>query len=316
MGAKLGRALSVEGRDKGPTNERDSMQTSVDDAANKRSVSRGREGVRGDADASGLDVPRGREIHPGDKISTGRGGAGNYVRSPSRDVEPESRGHVNSANIAAKALSSGRGGAGNIRSSSTSRDRVGPEYSQTASIISDHASKEAEHEREVLQKYLDARKDLVVSGRGGLGNISTSKSRSRSRSKGPDFHSSGRGGAGNIQHGAGDPEHIDIRDDEERLKHTHPQGVHSTGRGGLANLTNAHGPGIEVVHHHDAPFESSGRGGAGNIRDRSTSREPGGRSTSREKISEIWNKVTHTHPHVPTHDPDAIQEVPDKEGGE
>jgi hypothetical protein len=32
MGAKLGRALSVEGRDKGPTNERDSMQTSVDDA--------------------------------------------------------------------------------------------------------------------------------------------------------------------------------------------------------------------------------------------------------------------------------------------
>jgi hypothetical protein len=36
--------------------------------ANKRSVSRGREGVRGDADASGLDVPRGREIHPGDKV--------------------------------------------------------------------------------------------------------------------------------------------------------------------------------------------------------------------------------------------------------
>jgi hypothetical protein len=37
--------------------------------ANKRSVSRGREGVRGDTDdASGLDVPRGREIHPGDKV--------------------------------------------------------------------------------------------------------------------------------------------------------------------------------------------------------------------------------------------------------
>jgi hypothetical protein len=39
--------------------------------ANNRSVSRGRESVvRGDADASGLDVPRGREIHPGDKVRT------------------------------------------------------------------------------------------------------------------------------------------------------------------------------------------------------------------------------------------------------
>jgi len=36
------------------------------------------------------------------QISTGRGGAGNIVRSPSRDIEPESRGHINSANIAAK----------------------------------------------------------------------------------------------------------------------------------------------------------------------------------------------------------------------
>jgi len=35
----------------------------------KRSVSRGRESlVRGDADTSGLDVPRGREIHAGDKV--------------------------------------------------------------------------------------------------------------------------------------------------------------------------------------------------------------------------------------------------------
>jgi len=91
---------------------------------------------------------------------------------------------------------------------------------------------------------------------------------------------------------------------------------HSTGRGGLANVTNAHGPSIEVVHHHEAPFESSGRGGAGNIRDRSTSREPGARNTSKERISHIWNKVTHTHPHVPIHDPDVIQEAPGKEGGE
>ena len=36
------------------------------------------------------------------QISTGRGAAGNIVRSPSRDIEHESCGHVNSANIALK----------------------------------------------------------------------------------------------------------------------------------------------------------------------------------------------------------------------
>jgi hypothetical protein len=93
---------------------------------------------------------------------------------------------------------------------------------------------------------------------------------------------------------------------------------HSTGRGGLANVTNAHTPGIEVVHHQDGGIQSSGRGGAGNIRDRSTSREPGNCSTSRERITQIWNKVTHPHPHQHVHveDPDAIQEAPEKEGGD
>lgn len=300
---------------------------------NKRSVSRGRECAvapsgRGglgnvrrssasrDAGANGLELPRGREAHPGDKISTGRGGAGNMIRSPSRDIEPESHGHVNSANIAPKGLSTGRGGAGNIRSASSSRDaRVGPEHSQTSLILSEHAKSAAEYEREVLQRHAEARKDVQVSGRGGLGNIA--KSRSRSRSQGPAFHSSGRGGVGNIQHGTGDPEDADIQDDEERLKHTHPDGIHSTGRGGLANITHAHGPNVEVVHHHEGLFESSGRGGAGNIRDRSTSREPGRRSSSKEHpIAHLWNKVTHTHPHVSTEDPDSIQEAPDKEGGE
>jgi len=291
--------------------------------ANNRSVSRGREGVGrpglggirvSSASRDSGDLSRGREAIPNGKISTGRGGAGNIVRSPSRDIVPESRGHVNSANIAAKGLSSGRGGAGNIRSTSSSRDaKVGPEHSQT----SDNGT--AEHEREVLQSYAEAREGVHVTGRGGLGNISTSPSRSRSRSKGPAFHSSGRGGAGNIQHGTGDPEQLDVQDDEERLitRHVHPDQIHSTGRGGAANLTHARGPGIEVVHPHDAPFQSSGRGGAGNIRDRSLSREPGSRNSSREThpITHLWNKVTHPH-HVHTEDPDAIQEVPGKEGGE
>jgi len=173
-----------------------------------------------------------------------------------------------------------------------------------------------EYEREVLQKHLDARDDVHVTGRGGLGNISTPHSRSRSRSQGPAFHSSGRGGVGNIQHGAIDPERVDIQDDEERLKRTHMNGVHSTGRGGVANMTGAHGPAIEVVHHSESHFQSSGRGGAGNIRDRSTSREPGSRGTSMERISHIWNKVTHPYPHGHTEDPDSIKETPEKEGGE
>jgi hypothetical protein len=164
-----------------------------------------------------------------------------------------------------------------------------------------------------------------------LGNIS----RSRSRSKGPALHSTGRGGVGNIQ--PGDPDKLDANDDRERSGYSHTDGMyvtdstsqlynslihysHSTGRGGAANLTAAHGPSVEVVQHHEAPFESSGRGGAGNIRDRSRSREPASRSASKDKnpITHLWNKATHPHPHqhVHTEDPNAIPEAPGKEGGE
>jgi len=282
----------------------------------KRSVSRGRDGLANtfgnirqpstSRDAANGDHRRGRDM-----ISTGRGGVGNIVRSPSRDIEPESLGHINSANIMPKALSSGRGGAGNIRSPSREA-RVGPEHSQTSGILSDHANIETEYEREVLQRHAEARMEVHSTGRGGLGNID--RSRSRSRSQAPVVHSSGRGGAGNIKHGLGDPEHVDIQDDLERLRHSHAEGLHSTGRGGLANLTHTHGPNIEVAHHNGAQFESTGRGGVGNIRDRSTSREPGSRNSSRDAhpISTIWNKVTHM-PHVHTEDPNAIQETPDNE---
>ena len=91
---------------------------------------------------------------------------------------------------------------------------------------------------------------------------------------------------------------------------------HSTGRGGAANLTPAHAPGVEVVHHHEAPFESAGRGGAGNIRDRSVSREPGSRNPSRDTLGQLWNKVTHPHLHEHTVDPNAIQEASGMEGVE
>jgi len=302
MGTKLSRALSKDGR------QEQAYDKIADNLSNlnTRSVSRGRDASSGRDERSSSvsrDAPRGREA----LISTGRGGAGNIVRSPSRDIEPESRGHINSANIAAKALSSGRGGAGNIRSASR---EPGPE---TSSILSDKANATAEYEREILQRHADAREEVPLStGRGGFGNISAS--RSRSRSTGPALHSSGRGGAGNIQHGLGNPEQTEILEEQERLKHAHPDGIHSTGRGGLANVTSTHVPGVEKVQHLEPPIFSSGRGGAGNIRSRSVSREPVSRDPSKERhvIGHLWNKVTHPHPpHTP--DPDAIQEAPGKE---
>jgi hypothetical protein len=73
---------------------------------------------------------------------------------------------------------------------------------------------------------------------------------------------------------------------------------HSTGRGGAANLTNLHVPDVERVVHHHGEFESSGRGGAGNIRSRSASRDPSGRTPSRDAkekhgIAALWSKVSH-----------------------
>ncbi|KAG2356655.1 hypothetical protein BDR07DRAFT_1299898 [Suillus spraguei] len=109
-------------------------------------------------------------------------------------------------------------------------------------------------------------------------------------------HSTGRGGAGNIQYLASTS--IDNMDEEERRQHAHAQAIHSTGRGGAANLTNLHQPDVERVVHHHSEFESSGRGGAGNIRSRSASRDPGGRTPSRDPkekhgIAALWNKVSH-----------------------
>jgi len=56
------------------------------------------------------------------------------------------------------------------------------------------------------------------SGRGGLGNMS------RSRSRGPGVvHSTGRGGAGNIA--SGDGLGADLAEDAERKLHIHAEGV-------------------------------------------------------------------------------------------
>ncbi|KAH7921659.1 hypothetical protein BV22DRAFT_1107076 [Leucogyrophana mollusca] len=255
-------------------------------------------------------VSRGRDAFH----SSGRGGVGNIRRSSqSRDPRPvdgpddfsPARGREPAVNPE-RVFSVGRGGAGNIRS--PSQDVGARDHPQTASIISEHASAQADYEAQ-LRKHHAETNPVRSSGRGGIGNISGSRSRSRGPS--PAMHSTGRGGAGNIIYGDG--VNADILDQDERRKHAHAEGIHSTGRGGVANLTMAPGPDIEgPFHHARSEFESSGRGGAGNIRSRSGSRDPSGRAPSREKhgIAALWNKVSHPQPHAQSATPGSDSPIP------
>lgn len=251
-------------------------------------------------------VSRGRDSF----CSSGRGGIGNIRRSsvssdPRLVDAPDDSDSIRGREQAVhpdRMFSVGRGGAGNIRSPS---QEVGKDHPQTVIILNKHAAVQAEYEQQVKKYHAEAN-PIYSSGRGGLGNISGS----RSRSRGPIVHSTGRGGAGNIQYGA--VASVDNTDEEERKEHAHAQARHSTGRGGVANLANVHSPDIERVVHRHGEFESSGRGGAGNIRSRSASRDPSGRTPSRDTkekhgISALWSKVS--HPSSPgSGDPESRQE--------
>jgi len=214
---------------------------------------------------------RGREPF----LSTGRGGLGNIRQtSLSRDTRPgvgpddfsitRGREPVPHQQQQNQVFSTGRGGAGNLRS--PSRDP-----NSTGRVEPDAA------EQEVIREYVASHEGAVhSSGRGGLGNIT--RSRSRDPSATPNLvYSTGRGGAGNIVHGEGAQHVAENLDEEERIKLQHAHsGLHSTGRGGAANITATQEPAVEHhAHGHTTPheFESTGRGGLGNIvRDRSSSR--------------------------------------------
>ncbi|KJA14266.1 hypothetical protein HYPSUDRAFT_49329 [Hypholoma sublateritium FD-334 SS-4] len=232
LGARLSRTLShaEESREE---DDQYSIGSPPSYYKNERSTSRGRDAFQ----------------------STGRGGIGNIRQaSLSRDARPDSgpddfsatRGREpHPARAPAAVFSTGRGGAGNLRS--PSRD--------PAPAAGDAA------EQDVIREYTAAHEGAPVSsGRGGIGNITHSRSRSRPP---PAVHSTGRGGAGNIVPGDGlRPEVIDA---EER-RHVAPhEGPHSTGRGGQANISTLHEPPVEHHEHAHAHFESTGRGGAGNI---------------------------------------------------
>jgi len=156
------------------------------------------------------------------QVSTGRGGAGNLIRSPSRGVDPDvqvgaERGrsardqsldrvslfgcaltslisHGYGADL--QVIHSGRGGAGNIRS---------PSRNPSERIAEERAEEDLQDRliAESRGRQTDAN---FSTGRGGAGNISRSKSRSRSAVRGPStpqatgtVHASGRGGFGNIE---------------------------------------------------------------------------------------------------------------------
>ncbi|KAK7051889.1 hypothetical protein R3P38DRAFT_2857603 [Favolaschia claudopus] len=229
--------------------------------------------------------------------SSGRGGMGNIRPASDSRERPvggpddfsDTRGREPAVAIS-EVRSTGRGGAGNFRS--PSRD------------VADDRDVRGLGEREVIRAHEEQDREGVYStGRGGMGNMSRSRSRggeqlvspspSRTNSTGP-VHSSGRGGAGNIAPGPAPPY------ERGRTVTADLEGVHSTGRGGIANLTSSHAPPPEQIAHHPGEYESSGRGGAGNM---SRSRE---RTSSKERssgIAGLWNRMQgHGH------HPETIQE--------
>ncbi|KAL5635099.1 hypothetical protein ACGC1H_002958 [Rhizoctonia solani] len=193
---------------------------------------------------------RGREFQ-----STGRGGAGNFVRSESvsrtrEDGVGQERGReILPTN---RITHSGRGGAGNIRS--PSRD---PEADIRA----------LSREREIIEDHRRAEEGQIHStGRGGYGNMDRSRSRSREPSK--TVHSSGRGGFGNIT--ASDGHSLADLEEEERVHHAHVPEFHLSGRGGAGNIIAGAAPAPEIITpspvSEGVQWRSSGRGGAGNMK--------------------------------------------------
>ncbi|KAG8706155.1 hypothetical protein FRC09_002548 [Ceratobasidium sp. 395] len=233
---------------------------------------------------------RGREFQ-----STGRGGAGNIVRSESltraredvvngergRDIIPSNR-----------VTHTGRGGAGNIRS--PSRDPEGD-------------LRELSREREVIENHRRAEEGQIQStGRGGFGNMDRSRSRSREPNK---VHSSGRGGFGNIVNGDG----RDLADleEEERAQHVHVPEFHSSGRGGAGNVIAGGPPAVEVAHAPtiapEAQWRSSGRGGAGNMlpvqhKDPAAAAEEGRGRKQQTAIGGFIDRLTSRSRDPPHHD--------------
>ncbi|EIW71146.1 hypothetical protein M231_01781 [Tremella mesenterica] len=253
-------------------------------------------------------------------VSTGRGGVGNLVRSASRGIDPEVKpGYERGREITPSehpvdhVTHAGRGGAGNIRSPSREPGVRNAEADETAY--------ENKLVAEVRGRQID---EPFSTGRGGVGNISRSKSRSRSAVREHHEVSHGRGGFGNISEEdqaleGGKEKEKDGLEGEVVVKHHHAEEnkPHTFGKGGAGNLIphephetvdpstlnaeerEAHAKIHAQEHGH---FTPTGRGGAGNFHpvdgheERGRDAHKGGllgkigrslsRATGREKSSE------------------------------
>ncbi|KAF9262277.1 hypothetical protein L218DRAFT_1000778 [Marasmius fiardii PR-910] len=154
IGAKINRALSGDrlGRDSDSVN---TASTVVDEGANARSVSRGRQGFS----------------------SSGRGGLGNIHENGAGYDDPVVRGRererVTTAPVPQpdRAFSIGRGGFGNIRAPSVEKVT-----SDAASSKSVPTSSVTVAMPTITSRSLSRGPPMVSTGRGGLGNIRNTQS--------------------------------------------------------------------------------------------------------------------------------------------
>lgn len=134
-------------------------------------------------DANVSAEPRGRDPF----IATGRGGAGNIIRSPSRSrdrsgnaIPPQT---VAAAAVPNHMISSGRGGAGNVRS--PSRDPLDRK----------RAAEAQQREEKLQEEYRQTENKTAHStGRGGAGNIASDPSAAEERGRGRGSNGSSGGG--------------------------------------------------------------------------------------------------------------------------
>ncbi|KAK0543092.1 hypothetical protein OC846_006537 [Tilletia horrida] len=132
---------------------------------------------------------RGREAGRDPIIATGRGGAGNMIRSPSRgrgatDLPPAKAVAAAHNPAVGKVVHAGRGGAGNVRSPSRDpleRQRVREAEEAEHKLQADYAKNEASH--------------FTATGRGGAGNISVPHAEAP---RGRDSDAAAGGAVGNI----------------------------------------------------------------------------------------------------------------------
>nr|ODN93646.1 cytoplasmic protein [Cryptococcus depauperatus CBS 7855] len=195
---------------------------------------------------------RGRQ--PGHVVSTGRGGAGNLVSHVATDVDM-TPGVERGRELSPQALGdhvthSGRGGVGNIRHSS---------HSRTRDELKADAKEEALQEKLISDARGRQADGPISTGRGGVGNISRSRSRSQARTEGGregsalglgrrtthEMTHGGRGGFGNIleerdsvdaeKQAAHDAYEADVLAKHNTAEATHPH-AYATGKGGLGNV--------------------------------------------------------------------------------